>query len=99
MVMISLVFIAGKMNVLAAMKHRIAPEERARTRSLPPRHRVGQIWTVGGWRSCDGLNERLGIRHGAEDAALHFDHFQRGEMIAVIRRAGAVGKHQAFITR
>src|SRR5882757_3497367 len=42
-------------------------------------------------------DERLRIRHRAEDTALHLDHLDRGQMIAVVGRTAAILQHHAFI--
>src|SRR5258706_48174 len=42
-------------------------------------------------------DERLRIRHRAEDAALHLDHLDRRQMVAVIGRPAAILQHHAFI--
>src|SRR5947209_3798738 len=36
------------------------------------------------------------VRHRAEDAALHLDHLDRGEMVAVVGRAAAILQKHAF---
>src|SRR5882757_4592675 len=36
------------------------------------------------------------VRHRAEDAALHLDHLDRGQMIAVVGRPAAILQHHAF---
>src|SRR5438445_358571 len=42
-------------------------------------------------------DERLRIRHRAEDAALHLDHLDRRQVVAVVGRPAAILQHHAFI--
>ena len=46
----------------------------------------------------EGLSsEGGGVRHRAEDAALHLDHLDRGEVVAVVGGAAAILEQQAFV--
>src|SRR5882762_517497 len=43
------------------------------------------------------LDKHMGLGHRTENASLHLNHFECGQMIAVIRRPGAVGKQEALV--
>ena len=47
-------------------------------------------------RSGQPLDQRARVGHGAEDAALHLDHLDGGEVVAVVGRRGAVLHQQAL---
>jgi hypothetical protein len=46
----------------------------------------------------DGINKGFRIGDGSEDAPLHFDHLERGKIVAIVGRTGAVRKQQTFET-
>src|SRR5476651_642142 len=68
--------------------------ETSSSAAMAPKRLVNPISSMDGalmrYSSCNRLDHRGRIRDGAEHAALHLDHFERGGVVSLVRGTSAV---------
>src|SRR5476651_1003457 len=73
--------------------------ETSSSAAMAPKRLVKPISSMDGalmrYSSCNRLYDRGRVGDGAEHAALHLDHLQRGGVVALVRCAGAILEDQA----